>query len=153
MPPPPFYLNPSLAPKIAPRSPQDAPKIHPKIRTIFGIDFGPIWSRSGTPTWRHFRPFCRPRSAKFGPKRVWKAGQHEKRDLPPNTRPRVRERKFQSQDGLQNAPRSAQDGSKKLLENNFLAFENRLIFGLVLGAVLDRFWLPKPSPHGPMIRR
>ena len=62
------------------------------------------------PTWGHFPPCWRPSSAKFGPKRVLKACQHQKRDFSPNTRPRVRERKFQSQDGLQNVPRSAQDG-------------------------------------------
>ena len=49
------------------------------------------------------------------------------------------------QDGLQNAPRSAQDGSKRLLKSNFFALENRLKFGLVLGSDFGRFWLPNPS--------
>ena len=43
-------------------------------------------------------------------------------------RPLLRERKFGAQDGLQNAPRSAQDGSKRLLKSNFFALENRLKF-------------------------
>ena len=55
------------------------------------------------------------------------------------------QRFLEPQDGLQNAPRSAQDGSKRLLKSNFFALENRLKFGLVLGAILARFWLPNPS--------
>ena len=43
-------------------------------------------------------------------------------------RPLLPERKFASQDGLQNAPRSAQDGSKRLLKTIFFALENRLKF-------------------------
>ena len=70
------------------------------------------------------------------------AYQHQKRDFSPNTRPRVRERKFGPQDGLQNAPRSAQDGPKRLLESIFFALEIRLKFALVWGAVLVDFWLP-----------
>ena len=69
------------------------------------------------------------------------AYQHPKRDFSPNTRPRVPERKFGPQDGSQNGPRSAQDGSKRLLKRNFFALENRLKFALVLGAILVRFWL------------
>ena len=96
---------------------------------------GPFWP----PFWGRFRLFWRPSSAKFGPKPVWKACQLQKRDFSPNTRPRVRERKFQSQDGLQNAPRSAQDGSKRLLKTNFFAVENRLKFGVVLAPILVDF--------------
>ena len=48
----------------------------------------------------------------------------------------IPERYFGSQDGLQNAPRSAQDGSKRLLKSNFFALENRLKFGLVLDPIL-----------------
>ena len=68
-----------------------------------------------------------------------KACHHQKHDFSPNTRPRARERKFQSQDGLQNVPRSAQDGSKRLLKTNFFALENRLKFGLVLAPILVDF--------------
>jgi hypothetical protein len=50
-------------------------------------------------------------------------------------RPLIPERKFGLQDGLQNAPRSAQDGSKTLLKTNFFALENRLKFGLVLAPI------------------
>ena len=100
-----------------PRQDSQVAKTHDQNEiSIFGIDFGPIWSRFGAPTWRHFRPLWRPNSAKFRPKPVLTACQHQKRDSSPNTRPRGRERKFQSQDGLQNAPRSAQDGSKRLLK-------------------------------------
>ena len=52
-------------------------------------------------------------------------------------RPLVPERKLGPQDGLQNGPRSAQDGSKRLLESNFFALENRVKFGRVLGPILD----------------
>ena len=51
----------------------------------------------------------------------------------------IPERCFGPQDGLQNAPRSAQDGSKRLLKTNFFALENRLKFGRVLGPILVDF--------------
>ena len=51
-------------------------------------------------------------------------------------RPLIPERIFGSQDGLPNASRSAQDSSKRLLKSIFFALENRLKFGLVLGAIL-----------------
>ena len=54
-------------------------------------------------------------------------------------RPLVPERKFGSQDGLQNAPRSAQDGSKRLLKSIFFALENRLNLWFVLGWFLVDF--------------
>ena len=38
------------------------------------------------------------------------------------------ERYLGPQDGAQNAPRSAQDGSKRVLKGNFFALENRLKF-------------------------
>ena len=63
-------------------------------------------------------------------------------------RPLVPERKFGSQDDLQNAPRSAQDVPKRVLKSNFFALENRLKIGLVLDVVFDRFWLPKTPPSG-----
>ena len=69
------------------------------------------------------------------------ADQHQKREFSPNTSIRVRERTFQSQDGPQNGPRSAQDGSKRLLKTTFFALENRLNFGLVLGPILVDFGL------------
>ena len=62
-------------------------------------------------------------------------------------RPLIRERKLGRQDGLQNAPRSAQDGPKRVLERNFFALENRLNFGLVLDPMLIDFGLPKPLLH------
>ena len=40
----------------------------------------------------------------------------------------IPERKFGPQDALQNAPRSAQKGSKRLLKSNFFALESRLNF-------------------------
>ena len=58
-----------------------------------------------------------------------------------------------SQDGLQNAPRSAQDGSKRLLKSNFFALENRLKFGLVLDPILVGFGLPKPPLQVEMVVR
>ena len=58
----------------------------------------------------------------------------------------IPERYFGSQDGLQNAPRSAQDGPKRLLESTFFALENRLKFGFVLDPILGRFWSPFWDP-------
>ena len=85
-------------------------------------------------------------AAKIGPKRVLEACQYPKRDFSPNTRPRVPERHIEAQDGSQNAPRSAQDGSKRLLESIVFALENRLNFGLVLGPILVDFGHPKRPP-------
>ena len=113
----------------------------------FWIELGRIWAPRRpkmTPSWGHVRHFWRPSSDKFGPKRVLEAYQHQKRDFSPNTRPRGPERKFGPQDGLQNAPRLAQDGSKRFLKSNLFALENLLKFGLVLGAILVDFGLPNP---------
>ena len=54
-------------------------------------------------------------------------------------RPLLPERRFGLQDGLQNAPRSAQDSSKRLLKTNFFALENRLQFGFALDPTLVDF--------------
>jgi len=40
----------------------------------------------------------------------------------------IPQRFLEPQDASQNAPRSAQDGSKRLLKSNFFALENRLKF-------------------------
>ena len=56
----------------------------------------------------------------------------------------IPERPWGPQDGAQNAPRSAQDGSKRLLKRNFFALENRLKFGRVWGPILVDFGLPNP---------
>ena len=61
----------------------------------------------------------------------------------------IPERHLGTQDGSQNALRSAQDGSKRLLKSNFFALENRLKFGLVLGPILVDFG---SSLGGPKIR-
>ena len=50
--------------KIAPKSIKNRSKIDLKFRSIFGVDFGSILGRFGTPTWRHFRP-------NFVPKPSW----------------------------------------------------------------------------------
>ena len=63
----------------------------------------------------------------------------------------IPERDFGPQDGLQNAPRSAQDGSKRVLESNFFALENRLKFRLVLGSDFGRFGLPECPPLGTLL--
>ena len=55
----------------------------------------------------------------------------------------IPQRFLRPQDGLQNASRSAQDGSKRLLKRNFFALENRLKFGLGLGPILVDFGRPK----------
>ena len=57
-------------------------------------------------------------------------------------RPLVPERKLGAQDGLQNASRSAPDGSKRFLKSIFFALENCSKFGLVLGPILVDFGLP-----------
>ena len=104
------------------------------------------------PSWGHFRPLGRPSSGKFGLKPVLKACQRQKRDFSPRTRPRVRERKFPSQDGLQNAPRSAQDGSKTVLEGHFGHVKNRTDFGCVLASILDHFGSQNASLLAPLWR-
>ena len=53
--------------------------------------------------------------------------------------PLIPERILGSQDALQNAPRSVQDGSKRLLKSIFFALENRSEFCLVLGSILIDF--------------
>ena len=53
----------------------------------------------------------------------------------------IPQRFWELQDASQNAPRSAQDGSKRLLESIFFALENRLKFCLVLGGILVDFGL------------
>ena len=58
----------------------------------------------------------------------------------------IPERPWGPQDGAQNAPRSAQDGSKRLLKRNFFALENRLKFGRVWGPILADFEVPDPLP-------
>ena len=58
-------------------------------------------------------------------------------------RPLVPERNFGPQDGFQNGLRSAQDGSKRLLEINFFALQNRLNFLFVLDTILVDFGGPK----------
>ena len=67
-------------------------------------------------------------------------------------RPLVPERYFGAQDGLPNAPRSAQDGSKRLLKNNFFGRENRLKFGLVLAPIWVEFGSRKASLEAPFWR-
>ena len=54
---------------------------------------------------------------------------------------------------LKMGPRSAQEGCKRLLKNNFVVLENRLKFGLVLGPILVDFGLPKPPPCWRRTRR
>ena len=132
--------------RTGPRKPPDRLFFRSKFRSFFDVDFWSIWGRFGAPSWGHFGHFGRPRWAKIGPKRVLEAYQHPKRDVSPNTCPRVPERYIGAQDGSQNAPRSAQDGSKRLLKSTFFALENRLKFGLVLGAILADFGLPNGSP-------
>ena len=67
-------------------------------------------------------------------------------------RPLIPERKFGPQDGLQNAPRSAQDGSKRLLKTNFFAAQNHLKFGLVLASILVDFGSRKAPLWAPFWR-
>ena len=66
----------------------------------------------------------------------------------------IPQRYLEPQDGLQNVPRSAQDGPKRLLKTNFFALEHRLKFGIVLapilidlGSRLGSSEPKKPSPH------
>ena len=65
----------------------------------------------------------------------------------------IPQRFLEPQDGSQNAPRSAQDGSKSLLESNFFGLENRLKFGRVLDAILVDFGSPNGAPSGRSTRR
>ena len=58
----------------------------------------------------------------------------------------IPQRFLEPQDASQNAPRSAQDGSKRLLESIFFALENRLKFGLVLDAILVDFGSQNGAP-------
>ena len=59
-------------------------------------------------------------------------------------RPLLPECYFGLQDGLKNALRSAQDGSKRFLKSNFFALENRLKFERVLRPILVDLGVPKP---------
>jgi len=69
-------------------------------------------------------------------KEVLKAYLCQKRELSPNvTFFQYRRAFLLPQDGLQNAPRSAQDGSERLLKRNLFALENRLKFGSVWGPI------------------
>ena len=54
-------------------------------------------------------------------------------------RPLVPECEFASQDGFQNARRSAQDGSKTVLEGHFGHVKNRTDFQCVFGPILKNF--------------
>ena len=65
----------------------------------------------------------------------------------------IPQRFLEPQDASQNAPRSVQDGPKRLLESNFFALENRLKFCLVLAPILVDLGRPKCSQIGWMILR
>ena len=78
----------------------------------------------------------RPRSvqnASWKPIHIKNVNFHQTLRLP------IPQRFWGPQDASQNAPRSAQDGSKRLLKSIFFALENRLKFGLVLDAILVDF--------------
>ena len=67
-------------------------------------------------------------------------------DFAPVLRFPIRKLVFGPQDGAQNRPRSAQDGSKTVLEGQLLASEHRVLFWKVLGTILAPFWFPKCLP-------
>ena len=112
------------------------------------IDFWSILGRLGAPSWDHFGHFGWPRWAKINPKCILEAYQHQKREFSRNITFSNTFGVFLPQDGSQNAPRSAQDGPKRLLKSFFFALENRLKFGLVLGSILVDLGLPKRSQIG-----
>ena len=53
--------------------------------------------------------------------------------------------------GAQVAPRSVQDGYKRVLKSNFFGLENRLKLWRVLDAILCRFWLQNGCPKNQMV--
>ena len=59
---------------------------------------------------------------------LWLGGLLLLADFAPILRFPIRKLLFGPQDGAQNGPRSAQDGSKTLLKSAFIALENRLGF-------------------------
>ena len=61
----------------------------------------------------------------------WKRNNIKNVNFHPVLRFPIPERSWGAQDDPQNAPRSAQDGPKRLLKSNFFALENHLHFGLV----------------------
>ena len=66
-------------------------------------------------------------NASWKPNNIKNVNFHETLRLP------IPQRFLEPQDAFQNAPRSAQDSSKRLLKSIFFALENRLKFCLVLG--------------------
>jgi hypothetical protein len=105
--------------------------------------FGVVWGRQVGVIFGNFGDQVRPRSVQNA---SWKLINIKNVNFAPVLRFPIAERSWGAQGGVQNAPRSAQDGSKRLLKRNFFALENRLKFGLVLGPILVDFGLPK-CPH------
>ncbi len=105
-----------------------------KIRLVVDQNFDhfltSIFGRFGVVLGRHLGVIFGTFGGQDGPSSVqnasWKriiiknVNVHETLRLP------IPQRYLEPQDGLQNAPRSAQDGSKSLLESNFFALENHL---------------------------
>ena len=108
--------------------------------------FGVVLGRQLGVIFRTFGGQDRPRSVQNA---SWKPINMKIVNFAPVLRFPLPERCCWPQDGLQNAPRSAQDGSKRLLKSNFFALENRLKFGLVLGSDFGRFIPPKKLGRSP----
>ena len=118
-------------------------KVHVFVDQNFDHFLDSIFGRFGVVLGRHVGVILEPFGGQDRPRSVQNASCkliniknvkiHQTLRLP------IPQRFLRPQDGAQNAPRSAQDGSKRVLKGNFFALENRLKFGRVLGAILVDF--------------
>ena len=112
------------------------------LTSIFGR-FGVVLGRQFGVIFGLFGGQDRPSSvqnASWKPIHIKNVNFHQTLRLP------IPQRFLEPQDASQNAPRSAQDGSKRLLKSIFFALENRLKFGLVLDAILVDFGSQNGAP-------
>ena len=107
-----------------------------KIRPVFDQNFDrfltSIFARFGVVLGRQVGVILGPLGGQDRPRSVqnasWKPIFIKNVNVALVLRNPIPERYLGPQDGFQNAPRSAQDGSKRLSKRNFFALENRLKF-------------------------
>ncbi len=130
------YFHPPCFPPKSPTQSAGPAKMNLKIRLVVDQNFGhfltSIFGRFWVVLGCHLGVIFGTFGGQVGPSSVQNASRkliHIKNvNFHQILRPLIPERKFGPQDGLQNAPRSVQDGSKRLLKSNFFALENRLKF-------------------------
>ena len=113
----------------SPKTAQDASKPAPEASRL---RFFAIFDRCLVVLGRHLGVIFGTFGGQVGPRSVqnasWKLIFVKNVKIHQILRPLIPERKLGPQDGLQNAPRSAQDGSKTVLESNLFGLEIRLKF-------------------------